>query len=179
MNWMDLTVVGALAGGLLFGAQRGMLRQGALMIGFYISLVLAARYHASVVSLLIDYLPRADPSLAGAYILAGLTLGGTLVLGGLSQFGYGGGRLTSAPTFDRLAGAGLGAAWSWAVLAFAGTVLIYGVSFGWGTQEPLRQQIVSQLADSHLSALVRTSLPALRDLVTPWLPGGLPAALRT
>jgi uncharacterized membrane protein required for colicin V production len=175
MNWMDLTVVGALAGGLLFGAQRGILRQSALMIGFYVSLVLAARYHASAVSLLIDYLPRADPSLASAYILAGLTVGGTLVLAGLPQFAYGGGRLTGAPMLDRLAGAGLGAAWSWAVLAFAGTVLIYGVSFGWGAQEPLRQQIVAQLAESQLSAIVRTTLPALRDLIAPWLPGGLPA----
>jgi hypothetical protein len=76
-----------------------------------------------------------------------------------------------------LAGAGLGVAWSWAVLAFAVTVLLYGLSFGWGAQEPLRHQVAVQLQSSQLTAAVRTTLPALRDLIEPWLPGGLPAPL--
>src|SRR2546427_6742888 len=136
MNWLDLTVVGALAGGLLFGAQRGILRQSALIVGFYVSLVLAARYYGQAAGLLVAYVPQADPAVASAYMLAGLTAGGTLALGWLPQVVYGRGGLSRAPLLDRLAGAGLGAAWSWAVLAFAATVLIYGLSFGWGAQEP-------------------------------------------
>src|SRR4051812_27139003 len=101
MNWLDLTVVGVLAGGLIIGAQRGILRQSALMVGFYVSLVMAARYYGQAAGLLIAYLPQADPSLASAYTLAGLTLGGTLALGTLSQLVYGGGSLLRAPTLDR------------------------------------------------------------------------------
>src|SRR5437763_5896465 len=135
MNWLDLAVVGATLGGLLFGAQRGILRQGALMVGFYVSLVLAARYNGEAAGLLVARVPRADLSVASAYMLAGLTVGGTLGLGWLSQVVYNTGTLPRAPTFDRLAGAGLGVAWSWAVLAFAVTVLLYGLSFSWGAQE--------------------------------------------
>jgi uncharacterized membrane protein required for colicin V production len=177
MNWLDLTVVGAVAAGLLFGAQRGILRQAALMVGFYVSLVLAARYNGEAASILVAHLPRADLSIASAYTLAGLTVGGTLGLGWLSQVVYPGWGLARAPMFDRLAGAGLGVAWSWAVLAFAMTVLLYGLSFGWGTQEPLRQEVAVQIENSRLTGVVRATLPSLRDTIQPWLPGGLPAPL--
>ncbi|HEY3107311.1 MAG TPA: CvpA family protein, partial [Chloroflexota bacterium] len=113
MNWLDLTVVAAVAGGLLFGMQRGILRQGALMVGFYVSLVLAVRYYGQAAGLLIAYAPWADPAVASAYMLAGLTLAGTLALGWLPQVVYGGAGLPRVPLLDRLAGAGLGAAWSW------------------------------------------------------------------
>jgi uncharacterized membrane protein required for colicin V production len=177
MNWIDVAVVGAVAGGLLFGAQRGILRQGALMAGFYVSLVLATRYNGPAASLLVAHLPQADLSLASAYMLAGLTVGGTLAIGCLSQVAYANWTLPRAPAFDRLAGAGLGVAWSWAVLAFALTVLLYGLSFGWGTQEPLRQRLADQMQSSRMTGLVRSTLPPLRDTILPWLPGGLPAPL--
>jgi uncharacterized membrane protein required for colicin V production len=177
MNWLDVTVVGAVAGGLLLGAQRGILRQGALMAGFYVSLVLAARYNGEAASLLVAHLPRADVSLASVYTLAGLTVGGTLVLGYLSQVAYSNWTLPSAPMLDRLAGAGLGVAWSWAVLAFSVTVLLYGLSVGWGAQEPLRQRLAMQMQTSQLTGVVRATLPPLRETILPWLPGGLPAPL--
>src|SRR5262245_28792364 len=113
MNWLDVAVVGALVGGVLFGAERGILRQSALMVGFYVSLVLAARYNGQAAVLLVAHLPRADLTVASAYMLAGLTVGGTLGVGWLSQSAYGASALPRAPMLDRLAGAGLGVAWSW------------------------------------------------------------------
>ena len=95
----------------------------------------------------------------------------------MSQTVYPQGGLPRVALLDRVAGAGLGAAWSWAVVAFAVTVLLYGLSFSWGTQEPLRQQIFAQLQTSQLVGLVRTTFPGLRDLIIPWLPGGLPVPL--
>src|SRR2546427_13304786 len=102
MNWLDLTVVGALAGGLLFGAQRGILRQSALIVGFYVSLVLAARYYGQAAGLLVAYVPQADPAVASAYVLAGLTAGGTLALGWLPQGVYGRGGVSRAPPLARV-----------------------------------------------------------------------------
>jgi uncharacterized membrane protein required for colicin V production len=177
VNWLDLTIAGALVGGLLVGAQRGVLRQGALMAAFYVSLVLAARYYSQAAGLVVAHLPQADRMVASAYMLAGITVGGTLALGWLSQVVYGDGVLLRAAWLDRLAGAGLGAAWSWAVLAFAVTVLLFGLSFGWGAHEPLRHELIAQVDTSRLAAVVRATLPALRDLIVPWLPGGLPAPL--
>jgi hypothetical protein len=177
MNWLDMAIAGGLAGGLLFGAQRGVLRQAALMLGFYVSLVLAARYYGQATGLLVDHLPHADRSLAGTYVLAGITAAGTLGVGWLSQGVYASWALPRAALVDKLAGAGLGMAWSWAVLGFSITVLVYGLSFSWGTQEPVRQRLAGQMERSQLIDTVRVTLPTLRDLIAPWLPGGLPAPL--
>jgi hypothetical protein len=65
-------------------------------------------------------------------------------------------------------------AWSWAVVAFAVTVLVYGASFSWGAREALRVDLATQLDGSRLIGLVRWTLPILRETIAPWLPGGLP-----
>jgi uncharacterized membrane protein required for colicin V production len=177
MSWLDLAIVATMGAGILFGAQRGVLRQVALMGGFYVSLVLAAQYYSQAAGLVVTHLPHADRSLASAYALAGLTVAGTLGLGWLSHAVYAATGLPRVAALDRIGGAGLGAAWSWAVLAFALTVLLYGMSFNWGTNEVLRRDLNEQIGRSHLVGVVRGSLPAMRDLLVPWLPGGLPAPL--
>jgi uncharacterized membrane protein required for colicin V production len=177
MNWVDLSVFGAVAAGTLVGAQRGILRQLVLMVAFYVSLVLAARYYGPATGWVVQVVPRADRSVASAYALAGITVGGTLFLAWLSQRVY---RATSLPRIaliDHVAGAGLGLAWSWAVVAFAVTVLAYGLTFSWGPNDALREQVGVALDHSQVAGAVRATLPRLRDFVTPWLPGGLPAPL--
>jgi len=177
MNWVDVGVFGAVAAGTLVGAQRGILRQLVLMLAFYVSLVLAARYYGEASGWVVEVIPRADPTVASAYALAGITVVGTLFLAWLSHLVY---RTTSLPrlaALDHVAGAGLGLAWSWAVVAFAVTVLAYGLSFSWGPNEALRGQIEVAVDRSQVVAAVRATLPALRDLVAPWLPGGLPSFL--
>ena len=177
MNWLDVTIAGAVALGLLFGAQRGLLRQGALMAGFYLSLVLAARYYGPATELLVTHLPQADRAVASAYTLAGITLAGTLARAWISRAATIGEGVPGAVAVDRVTGAGLGVAWSWAVVAFALTVLLYSLSFSWGVQEPLRQEVGRQVEHSRLVVAVRGTLPTLQDLLSPWLPGGLPAPL--
>lgn len=177
MNWFDGVVAIMLLGGVAFGAQRGVLRQALLMAAFYVSLLFAARYYGEAAGFVVDYLPHADRSVASAYVLAGLTAGGTLMLTWMSHQVYGSTALPRVEVVDRVAGAGLGVAWSWAVTAFAVTVLIYGLSFSWGANEALRIQLSMLLEGSSLVGAVRSTLPMLRDLLTPWLPGGLPAPL--
>jgi uncharacterized membrane protein required for colicin V production len=177
MNWVDLGIFGAIGAGTLVGAQRGILRQLVLVVAFYVSLVAAARYYAEASGWVVSVMPQADRTIASAYALAGITAGGTLLLAWLSHQAY---RSTSLPrlrVLDQLAGAGLGMAWSWAVVAFAVTVLAYGLTFSWGPNDALRGQMAGAVARSQLVGAVRATLPQLRDLVLPWLPGGLPAPL--
>lgn len=177
MSWVDLGIFGAIAAGTLVGAQRGILRQLILMAAFYVSLVAAARHYAQASDWVVAYLPQADRTVASAYALAGITAGGTLLITWVSHQVYQSTRLPRIETLDHVAGAGLGLAWSWAVVAFAVTVLAYGLTFSWGPNEPLRRQIGAAVERSQVVGAVRATLPQLRDLVTPWLPGGLPAPL--
>ena len=175
VNWVDVVLVGLLGVGGLLGAQRGILRQGALMAAFYASLVLAARYYGAAGGVVVTYVPQADRSVASAYALAGITVMGTLTLTWLSQVVY---RTTALPRIeivDQLAGAGLGLAWSWAVVAFAVTVLAFGLTLNWGANDAFRRDVGSALDGSGVVRLARATEPTLRDLIRPWLPGGLPA----
>lgn len=177
VNWIDAAIVLVPVSGMAIGAQRGIVRQLILMGAFYLSLVIAARYYGQAAGVVVSYVPRADPTVASAYSLAGLTIGGTLLLGLVFRQAYGSTKLLRLRAVDRLAGAGLGAAWSWAVLAFAVTILLYGVSFTWGPNEWLRGEIESSMAQSVLVSTLRGTLPHLHELLAPWLPGGLPAPL--
>ena len=177
MNWVDLTIFGAIAAGTLLGAQRGILRQLLLMGAFYTSLVVAARYYAQAGGWLAAVLPHADRSLASAYALAGITVGGTLFLAWLSHQVYRSTQLPQIAIVDHVAGAGLGLAWSWAVIAFAVTVLAYGLTLSWGPNDAAREQVGAAVDQSQVVVAVRATLPRLRDLILPWLPGGLPAPL--
>jgi uncharacterized membrane protein required for colicin V production len=177
VNWFDLGIVGAVVAGTLVGAQRGILRQLLLMAAFYVSLVAAARYYGDASGWIVRVLPNADRTIASAYTLAGITAGGTLLLGWLSHQAYQSTRLPRIEVLDHVAGAGLGLAWSWAVVAFAVTVLAYGLTFSWGTNDQLRGQVDASVQRSQVVGAVRATLPQLRELVTPWLPGGLPAPL--
>lgn len=179
MNWLDAAIVVPAAAGLLYGAHRGVLRQVAMLAAFYASLVMAARYYAGAADLLVTYVPQADRSMAGAYALAGITAAGTLGLSWLSHSVYRSTALSRAMAFDRLAGAGLGLAWSWAVVAFAVTVLAYSATFSWGTRDAFRRDVTAQIEGSGLVGLVRGTLPVLRDIVAPWLPRGLPVPFVT
>jgi uncharacterized membrane protein required for colicin V production len=177
VNWIDLGIVGAVAGGTLLGAQRGILRQLLLMSAFYVSLVAAARYYADASSWVVTVLPTADRTVASAYALAGITAGGTLLLSWLSHQAYQSTRLPRIEVVDHVAGAGLGLAWSWAVVAFVVTVLAYGLTFSWGPNDAVRRQVDAAVQRSQVVGTVRATLPQLRDMLTPWLPGGLPAPL--
>src|SRR5262249_26211670 len=147
--------VSAIAFGALLGAQRGVLRQVALMAAFYVSLVLAARYYGQAAGLAVDYVARADRSIASAYALAGITTAGTLALTWLSHTVYQSTRLSRFAVVDHVAGAGLGLAWSWAVVAFGVTVLVYGLSFSWGANDLMRQQVEMTVDRSVLVQVVR------------------------
>src|SRR5437870_3644770 len=111
---------------------RGVLRQLLLMGGVYVSLVVSARYYGDVTGFVVTHVPSADRAVASAYLLAGITAAGTLTLGWMSHQVYSSTSLPGSRVLDRIAGAGLGVAWSWAVVAFATTVLLYGLSFSWG-----------------------------------------------
>jgi uncharacterized membrane protein required for colicin V production len=177
VNGIDVGIAFVFLSGGIIGAQRGVLRQVAIMAAFYASLVIAARNYAAVAELAVAHLPRADYAVASAYTLLGLTAVGTLGLVWLSRQVYQATTLPGMEMVDRLAGAGLGVLWSWAVVAFAVTILVFGLSFSWGSQEPTRRQIGTAVGESHLIAGVRGEWPRLRDLILAWLPGGLPAPL--
>jgi uncharacterized membrane protein required for colicin V production len=174
MNLVDTGIVLSLIVGLVYGAHRGVLRQILLLSAFYASLVVAARYYGEAAGFVTEHVTAADHTVASAYALAAITTAGTLGLAWLSHGVYRSTRLSRAVAFDRLAGAGLGMAWSWAVVAFAVTVLVYGASFSWGAREALRVDLAAQLDGSRLIGLVRWTLPILRETIAPWLPGGLP-----
>jgi uncharacterized membrane protein required for colicin V production len=177
MNWVDLGIFGAIAAGTLVGAQRGILRQLVLMAAFYVSLIAAARYYGQASNWVVSYVPNADRTIASAYALAGITVCGTLFLAWLSHQVYQSTSLPRIAVLDHVAGAGLGLAWSWAVVAFAVTVLAYGLTFSWGPNDPLRRQVGASVERSQVVGAVRTTLPHLQELVIPWLPGGLPVPL--
>jgi uncharacterized membrane protein required for colicin V production len=177
MNPFDLAIGTAVATGALVGAQRGVLRQVAVAAAFYASLVLAAQNYGAVAGLVHEQLPRSDYTIASAYTLMALTGLGTLVLVWLSRQVYQTTALPGLQMVDRLAGAGLGVLWAWAVVAFALTVVLYGLGFSWGAQEPLRREVAGALVKSELVGTARASWPGVRDSITPWLPGGLPAPL--
>jgi uncharacterized membrane protein required for colicin V production len=177
MNPIDLAIGTAVAAGAVIGAQRGVLRQVAVAAAFYASLVLAAQNYGAVADLLVEQLPRADYTIASAYTLMGLTIVGTLVLVWLSRQVYQSTALPGLQVVDRVAGAGLGVLWAWAVVAFALTVLLYGLSFPWGQQEPVRRQVAGALVRSELVGVARSGWPRVRDSIGGWLPGGLPAPL--
>lgn len=177
MNAVDLAIGAVVLAGALMGAQRGVLRQVAIAAAFYASLVVSAQNYGAIAEVLVEQLPRSDYTIASTYTLVGLTAIGTFVLVWLSQQVY---RTTALPNLqvvDRLAGAGLGVLWAWAVVAFALTVALYGLTFTWGTQEPLRREVAGALVESELVGTARSSWPGLRDSLVPWLPGGLPAPL--
>jgi uncharacterized membrane protein required for colicin V production len=177
VNPIDVGIVFVFLVGALIGAQRGVLRQVAIMTAFYASLVFAARNYGDVAELMVRHLPHADYAVASAYTLLGITAVGTLGLAWLSRQVYQATALPGLQLVDRLAGAGLGVVWSWAVVAFAVTILIFGLSFSWGMQEPTRRQLGAAVVQSELLGAVRSGWPRVRDLVVPWLPGGLPAPL--
>jgi uncharacterized membrane protein required for colicin V production len=152
MNWVDLGIFGAITGGTLVGAQRGILRQLLLMAAFYVSLVAAARYYGEASAWVVAYVPQADRSVASAYALAGITAGGTLLLTWLSHQVYHSTWLPRIEVVDHVAGAGLGLAWSWAVVAFAVTVLAYGLTFSWGPNDALRRQLGAAVSKARWSA---------------------------
>jgi uncharacterized membrane protein required for colicin V production len=179
VNWLDVTIVASMAGGALLGARRGLLRLVAMIVAFYVSLILAARYYGPATGFVAAYLLGADRSVTSAYALAGITVGGTLALTWLSHVVYGSTALPRVKALDNLAGAGLGIAWSWAVVAFAVSVTAYGISFSWGPNDLLRAQVGAALDHSRAVQLVRGTLPILRDSLLPWLPGGLPVPLST
>jgi len=177
MNPVDLFIGLAMGSGALMGAQRGVLRQILVAAAFYSSLVIAAQQYGVIADLLVQQVPHADHAIAGAYTLAGLTALGTFVLVWLSRQVYRSTALPGLQLFDRLAGAGLGILWAWAVIGFTLTVALYGLAFTWGAQEPLRREVASTLVRSELVGTARASWPQLRDSVAGWLPGGMPAPL--
>jgi uncharacterized membrane protein required for colicin V production len=177
MNPVDLFIGLAVASGALMGAQRGVLRQVLVAAAFYSSLVIAAQQYGVVAQLLVEQLPHADHAIASGYTLVGLTAMGTFVLVWLSRQVYRSTALPGLQLFDRLAGAGLGILWAWAVIGFALTVSLYGLGFSWGAQEPLRRDLAGALVRSELVGTARASWPQLRDSVAAWLPGGMPAPL--
>jgi uncharacterized membrane protein required for colicin V production len=177
VNPIDVGITVVFLVGAAIGAQRGVLRQVAIMAAFYASLVFAARNYGLAAEMLVTHLPHADYTIASTYTLLGITAAGTLGLAWLSRQVYQSTALPGLQLVDRLAGAGLGLVWSWAVVAFAVTILVFGLSFSWGAQEPARRQVGAAVVHSHLLEAVRSGWPRVRDLVTPWLPGGLPAPL--
>ena len=177
VNWVDVAIVAVVLTGAWLGAQRGILRQAALIGAFYASLVFAARYYGLASGYVVAYVPQADRSVAAAYALAGITVVGTLGLTYLSHIVYSSTTLPRLALLDHLAGAGLGVAWSWAVVAFAVTVLAFGLTLSWGASDPLRREVGAQIDRSRIVALARATEPRLYELVRPWLPGGLPSVL--
>jgi uncharacterized membrane protein required for colicin V production len=177
VNAIDVGIVLTFVTGALIGAHRGVLRQVAIMAAFYASLVFAARNYGTFAELMVEHLAGADYGVASAYTLLGLTAVGTVGMVWLSRQVYQSTTLPGIQVFDRLAGAGLGVVWSWAVIAFAITILVFGLSFPWGTQEPTRRDVGMALTHSQLIGSVRAGWPRLLELVRPWLPGGLPAPL--
>jgi uncharacterized membrane protein required for colicin V production len=177
MNPVDLFIGLAMGSGALLGAQRGVLRQVLVAAAFYSSLVLAAHQYGVVAQLLVERVPNADHAVAGAYTLVALTAAGTFVLVWLSRQVYRSTALPGLQLFDRLAGAGLGILWAWAVIGFALTIALYGLAFSWGAQDPLRREVAGALVRSELVGVARAGWPQLRDSVAVWLPGGLPAPL--
>src|SRR5687768_11920197 len=73
MNAVDVAIAGIVLFGALMGAQRGVLRQVAVAAAFYASLVIAAQNYGAIAALLLEYLPRADYTVASTYTLFGLT----------------------------------------------------------------------------------------------------------
>lgn len=177
MGYLDAAAVGCALLGVTIGAQRGLLRQVALMVSFYAALVVAAAHSVEVAWLVRALLPRADASIAALYGLVAITLFGTCGLAWLFSQAYQATALAGWRLPDRVIGALLGLVLAWTIAGFLLTVVLHGLSFSWGSHDATRVAARAAVERSPTVALARLTWPHLRDGVAPWVPGGLPAPL--
>jgi uncharacterized membrane protein required for colicin V production len=174
VNGVDLVLAAALVVGLAIGLTQGLIRQSLSLLALYLSLVLAAQYYPYIANNLRFWIGN-NSTVNGAVALAATFVVMALILNGLTHYVY---RQTGVPALawaDRLAGAGLGFVWSWAIAGLALTVIAFATGASWQSWEDNRQTITLALNHSSLAHMVSALLPHLYQTMRPWLPLGIPA----
>lgn len=174
VNVVDLVLAAVLILGLLVGMAQGLIRQMLIMLASYMALIVAAQYYPHIGRSLGPWI-GGDSASRGIIALVSTFGVMAAILNWLTYYVY---RQTSLPSLawgDRVAGAGLGLIWGWALAGLGLVIVNFATSLPWQAWEPDRVAFTTLLSRSTLAPFVTGLLPHLFSTMRPWLPLGLPA----
>jgi uncharacterized membrane protein required for colicin V production len=174
-NWIDIVIVLAVSLGVVLGLSQGIVRQVMAMFALYVSTALASQYYRFFASGLADFFPDSLAAARNGIAMAVIFVVSFVVLNWLSYGMYPTTRFDTLVWLDQMGGAIFGLVWIVFVTGLGIAVTNYAISGLYSTWEPTRQGFEMLVAHSDLSGPVLWTLPLMYQVVSPWLPNGLPA----
>lgn len=176
-NWIDALILLVLAFGLAIGYAQGLLRQIFGIAALYIAMVLAAQYFFAVAGFIRSIFTNAPIRIVNAVGFFIILIAIVTLINFLAADAYRSTRLEIFPLLDNLGGSALGLMTQFIFIIVAIPVLAFATSEPLPYLEPTRILIVQGLEGSRFVPVFVALKPVLLNVLSPWLPGGLPAIL--
>jgi len=175
INALDVAIFVALAGGLMLGFRRGVIRQLLGMAAFYVALVLGAQYHRIIGGWIMSMGSGATWVIVDALSFCMLFVVVLVIFNWVGYQVYSDTRITFLRALDNIAGAAFGLLTMVLELIIGLSILRFMVSVNWSEWESLRQEVLRLFTGSTVEDVFLNAAPGLFVLIRPWLPAGLPA----
>lgn len=173
VNWLDILIILALAGGMLLGFMQGLLRQLLILGALLVSLVLAAQYYQLAYLYVRQLEPTMVETVAQVFtfflLLFVLVVALTILLADVMHHVLPGQKQTGS--VSRMLGGALGLV----VASLFITISLIGLTFMtitvWpGTGETVRLSLVNARQGSDFVAVFRQFFPLVLQIIRPWVP---------
>ena len=172
LSWVDLAIIGLLAGGVFAGFTQGMIRYILNAVAVLIAFVLASQLKGPVVDLLgfwEAFTPEGRQLLVFNILFFGFTIAGFFVIRAL----YKRTRMPIARQLDEIGGAIFGLLFTVLVISFA-LIVLDSFFEGGGQTGGWMNSLYNALNDSVIIEFFRaTVIPIAGFLVRPFVPGDL------
>ncbi len=175
LNWVDLTLLGILIAGGIFGYMQGLLREVVSLAALYIGAILSAQYYVMVANWIRAFFPHAPVRFANAIGFLAILLFVTIVINWLVYDAYRSTRIKLLPLLDHIGGGFMGLVTAAVAITLLLPVLRFATSEMWPVGESARLILSGGLQISRVGATFNLAVPRLLDTLSPWLPGGLPS----
>ncbi len=178
LNWFDLALFLALLTGLAVGYYQGMLRQVINLAAFYLGAIVASQYYFALANALKGTMST-TPGLAlnaAAFLIIMMVV--VIILNILAIDATR--MMVQLPALiDHLGGMVLGLAATWIFVTIIVSVMLVITQGDWAEAEGARQVFYTGVRESQIAYATQSTLPALLNAISPWLPGGIPNIFKT
>jgi uncharacterized membrane protein required for colicin V production len=180
INLADIAIILVLMSGMILGFSQGMIRQLIGLGVLYIAAVLATQYYPPLAHWLNMILKSNAPMRAiDGIAFFSVAIPVTLVLNYLSYDTYKTTRLQMFPVLDRFGGLLLGLVSIIVIISLTVPIFIFMLNEPWVSNDTLRIAMRDSIQSSQLAKYSELIKPPLVSIISPWLPGSIPAIFVT